>query len=300
MAFLITKWFGCFLYDENNILVNSILFPHNKKKILEKLSLIKDHRILSEENEIIKDCNNIIVSEKRLRTLGKFIPNHPFFKSIIIDPNKYEYTQDFFSNITKDHAISNVKKLLEEPDHQIIQTVHAIDDLIQTSNLLMERITAWSIFPQSGASLDKLKNIQEKIDQEIINFQEIIKDKMNSLTPNMASLVGPMITAKLIAQAGSMQKLAMLPASSVQLLGAEKALFRFKKEGGKPPKHGIIYQHTYVCNAPRNLRGKISRLLALKISLAIKADVFTKRSIADDLENKLSEQINVLKKPVNV
>ena len=300
MHFLITKWFGSFIYNEKGSLIDKILFPNDKKILLENLRLMKNNDILQDEQELASNYKDLIVSEKRLRTIGSYNPYHQFFKSKTINAKDYHYSQEDFVTITNDHAMSNVKKLLALPDHQIIQTVHAIDDLIQTSNLLMERIAAWSIFPQSDNSLQNLKHLQEQVDKEVITLQESIKNNIEALTPNMASLVGPMITAKLIAQSGSMQKLALLPASSIQLLGAEKALFRFKKEGGKPPKHGIIFQHNYICNAPRYLRGRISRLLALKISLAIKADIFTKRFIADDLKKELSEQIDVLKKTVNV
>jgi nucleolar protein 56 len=88
-----------------------------------------------------------------------------------------------------------------------------------------------------------------------------------------------------------MQRMAMLPASTIQILGAEKALFRFKKEGGKPPKHGVIFQHPLINRAPKSERGRIARLLATKISTAIKADVFTKRNISKDLEHYLERRL---------
>ena len=198
--------------------------------------------------------------------------------------------------LSKTQAELIINRLLALPDHQIIQIVHAIDDLIQTSNLLMERIAAWSIFPNKDDSIKPFMSLKEQIDDEISRLQDIIKEKVEHLTPNTTTLIGPYITARLIAHAGSIEKLAKLPASSVQLLGAEKALFRFKKEGGKPPKHGVIFQHNFICNAPRQLRGKCARLLAIKIALAIKADVFTKRFIADDLKKEYIDRINDLKK----
>jgi nucleolar protein 56 len=88
----------------------------------------------------------------------------------------------------------------------------------------------------------------------------------------------------------------MLPASTIQILGAEKALFRYKKEGGKPPKHGVIFQHPLLNRAPRDQRGRIARLLASKITIAIKADVFTKRDIADELNAQLEQQLQIIRK----
>jgi nucleolar protein 56 len=91
--------------------------------------------------------------------------------------------------------------------------------------------------------------------------------------------------------AGGMERLACMPASTIQLLGAEKALFRFKKEGGRPPKHGVIFQHPLINRAPRRNRGKIARILAAKIAIAAKADVFTKRNISDDLKDDMKRRI---------
>jgi nucleolar protein 56 len=88
-----------------------------------------------------------------------------------------------------------------------------------------------------------------------------------------------------------------MPASTIQILGAEKALFRFKKEGGKPPKHGVIFQHSYIKKSQKEIRGKIARIFASKISIAAKADVFTKRYIYKDLKNEVEERIREIKNP---
>jgi len=296
MLFLITKWFGCFLLDSNGNITDHILFPKEHEEIIKNLEIIKNNNILSEEKQLVSNNESIVVSEKRLQNIGTYDPTNLFFKNTIINGETYGYTQQDLVELSKKQAELIINRLLKLPDHQIIQIVHAVDDLIQTSNLLMERITAWSIFPNTDETLSPFKNLQEQTDNEIIRLQEIIKDKMEELTPNTTTLIGPLITARLIAHAGSMEKLAKLPASSIQLLGAEKALFRFKKEGGKPPKHGVIFQHTSICNAPRRLRGKFSRIIALKISLAIKADVFTKRFIAEDLKKDFINRMNDLKK----
>jgi len=81
-----------------------------------------------------------------------------------------------------------------------------------------------------------------------------------------------------------------MPAGTIQMLGAEKALFRHMREGTLPPKHGIIFQHEMVNKAPKNKRGKIARLLANKISITSKADAFTKNFIADQIKRELDER----------
>ena len=124
------------------------------------------------------------------------------------------------------------------------------------------------------------------------NIEEYIDSKMESIAPNLRLLVGPTLGAKLISHAGGIKRLAMYPSSTVQIMGAEKALFRHLKSGDRPPKYGLIYQHPQVRGAKWWNRGKIARMLAGKISLAARRDVFTKsidENIADDFKEKVEE-----------
>ena len=118
---------------------------------------------------------------------------------------------------------------------------------------------------------------------------------MNLIAPNISMLAGPIIGARLISLASNLHHLASLPSSTVQLLGAEKALFRYKKEGGKPPIHGVIFQRSLINKAPYNIRGKIARVLATKISIAVKADFFTKRDISEELLEGLEKRVKEIK-----
>ena len=121
------------------------------------------------------------------------------------------------------------------------------------------------------------------------NMEKYIGEKMESIAPNLKLLVGSTLGAKLISHAGGLKRLATYPSSTVQIMGAEKALFRHLKSGDRPPKYGLIYQHPQVRGAKWWNRGKIARMLAGKISLAVRRDVFTKtfdENVYDDfLEN---------------
>ncbi|MEF8848595.1 MAG: C/D box methylation guide ribonucleoprotein complex aNOP56 subunit, partial [Candidatus Thermoplasmatota archaeon] len=103
------------------------------------------------------------------------------------------------------------------------------------------------------------------------------------------------IGARLISLAGSLEKLALMPSSTIQVLGAEKALFRFKKQGGRPPKHGVIFQHPLINKSKKSDRGKIARVLAGKISIAAKGDYFTHRDISSRLEKELNERVEEIR-----
>eukprot|EP01061_Rhynchopus_euleeides_P040524 TRINITY_DN697_c0_g3_i1.p2 TRINITY_DN697_c0_g3~~TRINITY_DN697_c0_g3_i1.p2 ORF type:complete len:486 (+),score=266.49 TRINITY_DN697_c0_g3_i1:74-1531(+) len=103
---------------------------------------------------------------------------------------------------------------------------------------------------------------------------EYLRMKLHAVSPNLASLMGDNIAAKLIAHAGSLTNLAKYPASTVQILGAEKALFRALKSKGNTPKYGIIFNTTFIGKAKGKNKGRISRYLANKASIASRIDAF--------------------------
>ncbi|MDX1798852.1 MAG: hypothetical protein R3255_09405, partial [Candidatus Lokiarchaeia archaeon] len=274
MMYLITKWFGTFLCDKKGI-KKQILFPKNEKEIVKRLIKIENNEILAEEKKIIHD-NKVIVNEKRLQRIGEYKEFNPFFKKINIDSKKFDYSPDLLHRISILLARTKVDKKLKSEDLQIIQMVNALDDLIKTSNLLSERYSCWVTLPTSKEKIDSFKETIFTVNEEIKLLEKQIDTDMKKIAPNTSKIIGTLIGARLISLAGGIEKLATVPASTVQILGAEKALFRFKKEGGKPPKHGVIFQHPLINRSSVRERGKIARLLAIKISLAVKADVFTK------------------------
>ncbi len=111
------------------------------------------------------------------------------------------------------------------------------------------------------------------------------------ICPNMVAVAGTDVSAKLISHVGSLQRLAVLPASTIQVLGAEKALFKhLKNKKIEPPKHGIIFQNVKISSSPKAVRGKIARLLANKLALAAKADAFTKHDLTAMLKKEVEEK----------
>ncbi|MBU0472305.1 MAG: hypothetical protein KKF89_01335 [Nanoarchaeota archaeon] len=150
-----------------------------------------------------------------------------------------------------------------------------------------------------GKDLDKreLKPVKElalqiksiySLRDELKKYLETI---MSSYCKNLFSVTGALLGAKLIEEAGSLKRLAMMPSSTVQLLGAEKALFRHLKTGARPPKHGTILQHTLVSSAKKNVRGRAARSVADKISMAVKTDYFKGKFIGDRLNKELEEKL---------
>lgn len=127
-------------------------------------------------------------------------------------------------------------------------------------------------------------------------LERYIDTVMKEVSPNITALVGPKLGARLLSLAGGLEKMAKLPASTIQVLGAEKALFRALRTGGKPPKHGVIFQHPAIHKSPRWQRGKIARALAAKLAIAAKVDFFSGRFVGDKLSTELEQRVEEIKK----
>lgn len=126
-------------------------------------------------------------------------------------------------------------------------------------------------------------------------LEKYIDEAMMEVAPNVRGIVGPLLGARLIALAGGLSKLSTLPASTIQVLGAEKALFRALKTGGRPPKHGVIFQHTVIHKSPKWQRGKIARALAAKLAIAARIDAFSGEYKADEIREQLEQRIQEIK-----
>lgn len=106
------------------------------------------------------------------------------------------------------------------------------------------------------------------------DLQEYLLGEMEKVAPNLTKLLGENVGAKLLTHAGGINNLAKLPASTIQILGAEKALFRALKKKGNTPKYGFLFNSSYITRSDANERGKVSRMLANKCAMASRLDCF--------------------------
>ncbi|HEX6645953.1 MAG TPA: hypothetical protein VF047_02110 [Nitrososphaeraceae archaeon] len=148
---------------------------------------------------------------------------------------------------------------------------------------------------KGGDILEENLSIIKKLANEVIMQTELrkilahqIEEMMEKIAPNIKELLTATVGARLMAKAGSLQKLSVMPASTIQIIGAEKALFRSLKTGAPPPKHGILFQHPILHSAPKWQRGKMARAIASKLAIAARIDLF--RNGEKDLH--ISEQLN--------
>ncbi|NPA38346.1 MAG: hypothetical protein GXN99_00960 [Candidatus Nanohaloarchaeota archaeon] len=147
---------------------------------------------------------------------------------------------------------------------------------------------------------EKMNKLLEKLAKNALELYEL-KEKMEKLLikyvkevmPNTSYLVGEKLAAKLLEEAGSLEKLAKMPSSTIQVIGAEKALFMHLLGKGKSPKHGIIFLSDYIQKAPPKKRGKVARILALKISKAVRLDYFDQGKIfkGEEIKKELEDAL---------
>lgn len=176
------------------------------------------------------------------------------------------------------------------PDnYQYAKVIHLLGDKSQLTEEILEPLTellgdndvlARNILDASRASMGtdispvdhiNIKNFATRVIHLYDyrkSLQKYLSDKMGVVAPNLASLIGDTVGARLISHAGSLTNLSKYPASTVQILGAEKALFRALKTKGNTPKYGLIYHSTFIGRAGTKNKGRISRFLANKCSIA--------------------------------
>jgi nucleolar protein 56 len=127
------------------------------------------------------------------------------------------------------------------------------------------------------------------------DMENYVDKTMEEVAPNTRAIAGALLGARLIAIAGSLQNLALKPASTIQVLGAEKALFRSLKTGARPPKHGLIFQHALLHDAKRWQRGKIARVIAGKLAIAARVDAFGGKYVGDALKVDVDKRIDEIR-----
>lgn len=200
----------------------------------------------------------------------------------------------------------------------ILQAISTLQDLDMYINFLFEHLSEWyGVYNlrTNKSNEEILSNIFEDVEtlieqyeddkKALLNFAQFsktamtlraqlesyIESAMDRAAPNLKIVAGPLIGALLIYHAGNLQKLANMPASKLQILGAQTAIFRHLKKGSKPPKYGVLFKHPAVHNAVPAKRGKIARMLSGKILIAAKMDFYGTENIGFELKEKVNKNI---------
>jgi len=290
--YIFTNVIGTFVFSEHFKVLDKKLFKNS-----EQSSNI--------EKEFAKKYKNLKKPEgKELQKILGVFKDNEYFKGF------YEGNLRVAKKAIKDSV---------KDDLLIMQAVSNIGEIEKSINTLVKRLREW--YALYNPELENSLKEQEKFVELVIQGKEKkVKDSMGAdfskeelepmlilakevkglfelrvkqekyleklmkkVCPNVLAITGAAIGAKLVEQAGGLKNLMLFPASTIQLLGAEKALFRHMKSKSRAPKYGFLFQHPLISKNPKEKHGKIARALADKISIAVKVDYFKGKFIGDKL-----------------
>ena len=214
-----------------------------------------------------------------------------------------------YNRLLRDVALDLVRgelRSLSTVEQDVLQMIEALDNMDKSINLLEERLYEWSLLHREDLArtkdlplsltgqgpLGELATAIMDLRRSRQRIEEELSRSISAIAPNLSELAGPLLAARLMSRAGSLRRLSELPSSAVQIMGAEKSLYKHLNGKAPSPKHGLIYRHPAIMNAPKRLRGKLSRALAGKLSIASRIDYHSgviSPELKGSLENRLSE-----------
>ncbi|WP_152041656.1 NOP5/NOP56 family protein [Salinigranum salinum] len=191
-------------------------------------------------------------------------------------------------------AAEDVRERERADDQQLKHAIRAMDDAARTANELAERVEEWggALFDddlgggvaaaRDVAARDPRDPTEERVvslaarvvalDDERDALRAYVETHAPTVAPNLAEMAGPVLAARLVALAGGLEPLAKMPAGTIQVLGAEDALFAHLRGRAPSPKHGVIFTHEFVRGTRPEDRGSAARAFAAKLALAARAD----------------------------
>ena len=219
---------------------------------------------------------------------------------------------DELHEATVEAAGSAVAERERAGDQQLIHAVRTIDDVTATTNELAERLAEWagSYYGESGAGTEYAATVADRdprdpVERRIVSLANrvtaleaehdavdaFVRRQAPAVCPNLSMLAGPVLAARLISLAGGLEVLAKKPSGTVQVLGAEDALFAHLRGHATSPKHGVIYTHEYVRETSPDQRGSAARALAGKLAIAARIDHYSgdrRPELRDELDERMA------------
>lgn len=231
----------------------------------------------------------------------------------VVDSENAYY--DWLQETTVAATRAAVRERERADDQQLVHAIRTVDDLASEVNELAERHAEWagSLFEESGSGVDYAASIAGRdpttpVEERVVSLaervvdladeraatREFIERQAPSVAPNLANLAGPVLAARLIELAGSLEALAKMPSGTVQVLGAEDALFAHLRGHAPSPKHGVIFTHEYVRGTRKADRGSAARALAGKLAIAARIDHYS-GDLRPSLKAELDERMATIR-----
>jgi nucleolar protein 56 len=292
--------------------IKEIIFPFPKKGVV----LTEPN---SKEEQFIKEnLNNLAVKYNFVKDQEEF---SQFFSNVNIELTKSKIKK----SVERDKLVIHINGAIEEIDRSLNVFIERLREIYglhfpEMNRIINDHEKFLKIVETSGSrenienkelkqlapksmgmnfrkeDVETVKSFAMEIDRLLKLKNEMVKYMENMLkevAPNSTDIGGAMLVAKLISKAGGLEKLARMTSNTIQLLGSERALFRSLHSQGKipSPKYGYIVTHSLVQNARPELRGKVARVLASKLSIAVKMDFYSKEYRGEKLKKELQERI---------
>lgn len=235
-----------------------------------------------------------------------------------LEENRFTTREEYYQQLNE-VAIEAVERQLvritHEADTELVATIRTHDSLLELRNeleqLLVEaaETTGARMRPDAnkdeiramltesgtpfGDRLNELFDLEENLEQEQTQLAQLARQQIHTVAPNLATLAGELLAARLIAEAGSLGDLARMPSSTIQVLGAEQALFAHLSGSAPSPKHGLIFLHPAVRSVRSDNRGRAARILAGKLAIGARIDHY-RGEIEPTLQAELSKRLQRL------
>jgi len=204
-------------------------------------------------------------------------------------------------------AEQQIREQYAGKDTELLQMVRTLDEMDEAINLLSERVTEWhqvrhptfsrkyrrtpahiqvkNIAMKGRGALGMVATQVEQLAAARTDLAKEVSARAGRVLPNTSALIGGLVAARLMSAAGGLLPLSRLPGSAIQVLGARTALFAHLRTKSPSPKHGVIFQHRRVHNAPKERRGKVARALAGKLAIATRLDYFRGVAVPEFLDD---------------
>jgi nucleolar protein 56 len=313
--FIFSNIIGSFVFNENYKLVDGLLFKdieQYKDKETYEEKLMQKHKDLTAPKDI--DLYNILLFFKDKKYFSQFykknleitkdsvrgsVNNDGLIIQAINSMEEIDKTINLLakrlrewyslynpeiSNKIEDHE-KFVFEIIKSSKKQLLKELNIGESASMGANLKEKDVSAILLLATQLNNFYKLKK----------HYEGYLKELEKETCPNFAVVAGVTIAAKLISHAGSLKRLVEMPASTIQIIGAEKALFRHmrNKRRNLPPKYGIIHEHQLIQKSKTKMHGKAARALADKLSIAVKIDYFKGKFIGDKLKKGLVDKFKI-------
>ena len=306
-AEVVTTWFGTFRVRDGRV-ERAVAFPDGAEALAERLRLRRRGELAPEEGELLRDPGTVrpVTTDRRLQAEGATPARRPGPYPDLAAFRPLEGSEQLRELLLADAARALVEAW--DPAVHLEEAVRASEELDKVANLLGERLFSWAGRDEPAlldAPEEKLSAVVRQLSEPVADprasdlpgperelaearrqlaqlylavdasrasLASAIEATIPKRAPALGELLGPALAAQLIAKAGGLDRLARLPSSTVQVLGAERAFFEHLRGRAPPPRHGLLFRHPTIQGAPKRLRGKLARALAGKASIAARRD----------------------------